>query len=121
MAVINKLVDKISDFIRLKGEKIKLDIIAQVSRLLAHFVAFMTMAVVGFFLLIFLSIALAAYLNYVLESPHFGYLIVGGIYLIGLIIIILLLRSNKLQNWLETLFLNLSESIQDESDDEEEI
>ena len=32
MAVINKLVDKISDFIRLKGEKIKLDIIAQVSK-----------------------------------------------------------------------------------------
>tara|TARA_Y100000588_G_C13623846_1_gene656589 strand:+ start:122 stop:484 length:363 start_codon:yes stop_codon:yes gene_type:complete len=119
MAVINKLVDKISEYIRLKGEKIKLDIIAQVSRLLAHFVAFLTIALVGLFLLIFLSLALAAYLNYALDSPHYGYLIVGGIYLIGLVGILLLLRTNKLQNWLETLFVNLSESLEEENVDEE--
>lgn len=115
MAVINKLVDRISEYIRLKGDKLKLDIIAQVSRLLAHFVAFLTIALVGLFLLIFLSFALSAYLNYVLDSPHLGYLIVAGVYLIGLIGILLLLRTNKLQIWLETLFINLSESLEDEN------
>lgn len=114
MAVINKLVDKISDYIRLKGEKLKLEIIAQVSRLLAHFVALMTIALVGLFILIFLSFALSAYLNEVLGSAHLGYLIVAGIYLIGLIGIVLLLRTNRLQNWLETLFVNLSESLEEE-------
>ncbi|WP_421872786.1 phage holin family protein [Marinoscillum sp.] len=118
MAVFNKLVDKISEYIRLKGEKIKLDIIAQVSRLLAHFVAFLTIGLIGLFLLIFLSLALSAYLNSVLESPHFGYLIVGGVYFIVLIIIILLLRSNRLQSWLETLFVNLSETIEQENVEE---
>lgn len=114
MAIINKLVDKLTDFIRVKGEKIKLDIIAQVSRLLAHFVAFLTLAVIGLFLITFLSFALSAYLNYLLDSPHYGYLIVSGFYLIVFIVILLLLRSNKIQTWLETLFVNLSESISDD-------
>ena len=118
MSVINKLVDKLSEYIRLKGEKIKLDIIGQVSKLLAHFVAFLTMGLVFLFLLVFLSFALSAFLNAILESPHYGYLIVGGIYLFILIIIITLLRTNKLQGWLETFFVNLSESIEQENVEE---
>ncbi|MEQ9303946.1 MAG: phage holin family protein [Marinoscillum sp.] len=119
MALINKLVDKLSDYIKLKGERLKLDIIAQVSRLLAHFVAIMCIAVIGLFLMVFLSMTLSAYLNALLDSPHYGYLIVSGIYLILLILVILLMRSNRIQLWLETLFVNLSESIQDERTDEE--
>jgi len=110
MSVFNKLIEKVSEYIRLRGEKLKLDIIAQVSRLLAHLVAFMTIALIALFLVIFLSLALGAYLNAVLESPHLGYLIVAGIYLIILILIVLLLRSNKIQNWLEALFISLSET-----------
>lgn len=119
MALINKLVDKISDFIKVKGEKIKLDIIAQVSKLLAHFVAFMTIAVIGVFLLIFLSLALSVYLNYILESPHYGYLIVSGIYLLMLIILVILVRSNRIQHWMEALFINLSHNLSEEDQDEE--
>ncbi|MEQ8472094.1 MAG: phage holin family protein [Marinoscillum sp.] len=119
MALINKLVDRLSDYIKLKGERLKLDIIAQVSRLLAHFVGFMTIAVIGVFLLIFLSMALSAYLNNLLDSSHYGYLIVSGIYLIILIVIIILLRSNRMQRWLETLFVRLSQNIQEEYEDEE--
>ena len=118
MSIINKLVDKLSEYIRLKGEKLKLDIIAQVSRLLAHFVALLTMAVIGLFLLVFLSLALGNYLNYLMESPHYGYLIVAGGYLILLIIIFLLLRTNKIQRWLEATFVKFSENISDQSDEE---
>ncbi|REE05853.1 phage holin family protein [Marinoscillum furvescens] len=116
MSIINNLVDKLSEYIRIKGEKLKLDIIAQVSRLLAHFVAFMTLAIIGLFLLVFLSLALSSYLNYLLDSPHYGYLIVSGFYLVVFVVILLLLRSNRIQQWLEVLFVNLSENISDDGE-----
>ncbi len=119
MLVWNNLIDKISEYIRLKGEKLKLEIITQISRLLAHLVAFLFIAVIGVFFLIFASLSLGAYLNWVLDSTFLGYLIVGGLYFIILIGIFFLLRSNKIQNWLETLFISLSEN--EEFSDEDEI
>lgn len=116
MSVLNKLIDKVSEYIKLKGEKVKLDIIARISRLLAHFVAVMSIVIVGFFMLIFLSIALSTYLNTILESPHLGYLLVAGIYFILLIIVFLLLRTNKIQIWLETIFVNLNENQEQEDE-----
>lgn len=116
MAIVNKLLDKVTDYIRVRGEKLKLDIIAQTSRMLAHLVTFLCIAVILIFLLIFLSFALSAYLNTILNSPHLGFLIVAGIYLIFLIGMIILLRSNKMQAWLETLFINLTENIADENE-----
>ncbi|MFT7198181.1 MAG: hypothetical protein ACI83W_002558, partial [Marinoscillum sp.] len=38
MSIVNNLIDKISEFIRLKGESLKLDIITQASKLLAQFI-----------------------------------------------------------------------------------
>ena len=111
MSLINNLLDKLSEYIRLKGEKLKLDIIAQVSRLLAHVMAFLFLAIIAFFLFIFLSLAAGAFLNVLLESEYYGYLIVAGVYLIVLIIIFLLLRTNRIQNWLESVFIKISENI----------
>ncbi len=111
MSLINKLLDKLTEYIRLKGEKIKLDIIAQMSKLLAHVLAFMFLGIIAFFLFVFLSLAAGAYLNELLQSEYYGYLIVAGVYLILLIAIFLLLRTNKIQNWLESVFINISENI----------
>lgn len=113
MSVINNLLDKISEYIRLRGEKLKLDIITQVSRLLAHFVAFIFIAIIGLFFLVFLSVATSAYLNEALESTFLGYLIVAGFYLILLIAVWFLLRSNRIQNWLETIFITFSENLEE--------
>lgn len=110
MALINKLIDKISEYLRLKGEKLKLDIIAQVSRIMAHILAFLFLGMIAFFLFIFLSLALGAYLNELLSSTYYGYLIVAGAYLILLITIFLLLRTNRIQNWMESMFINISEN-----------
>ena len=115
MSLINNLLDKLSAYVQLKGEKIKLDIIAQVSKLLAHFVAFLLVFLVGFFFFIFGSIALGAFLNQLLESVYYGYLILTGFYLVMLILIFLLIRTKKIQKLLEDFFINLSENLnQDE-------
>lgn len=116
MSILNNLLDKVSNYIRLKGEKLKLEVIAQVSRLLAHFVAFMLIVMIGLFMLVFLSVATGAYFNSLLESTFLGYLIVAGFYLVLMITIILLLRTNRLQNWLEALFIKFSESISEKDE-----
>jgi high-affinity Fe2+/Pb2+ permease len=114
MSIINNLLEKLSSYIKVKGEKIKLDIIAQVSKLLAHFVAFLLVGLVGFFFFVFGSIALGAYLNEVLDSVYFGYLILTGFYLILLLIVILLLKTKKIQKMLEAFFVNLSENMNED-------
>ncbi len=111
MSLINKLLEKITEYLRLKGEKLKLDIIAQISRIMAHVLAFLFLGIIAFFLFIFLSLALGAYLNQVLESTYYGYLIVAGAYLVLLITIFLLLRTNRIQNWLESTFIRISENL----------
>ncbi|XOV92889.1 MAG: phage holin family protein [Bacteroidota bacterium] len=111
MSLINKLLDKLTEYIKLKGEKLKLDIIAQVSRILAHVIAFLFLGIIAFFLFIFLSLAVGAFLNELLESTYLGHLIVAGVYLVVLIVIFLLLRTNRIQNWLESVFINISENI----------
>lgn len=110
MSLINNLLDKLSAYIQLKGEKIKLDIIAQVSKLLAHFVAFLLVGLIGFFFFIFGSIALGAFLNELLESVYYGYLILAAFYLVLMLVIFLLIRTKKIQKWMEAFFINLSEN-----------
>lgn len=117
MSIVNTLLDKLSEYIRLKGEKLKLEIIAQVSRLLAHFVAFLMIGLISFFMFTFLSIAAGAYLNTLFESSYLGYLVLAGFYLLCLVILLIFLKSNRMQQWLEVLFIRFSESLNDDKDE----
>lgn len=118
MSLVNKILDRISDYFRLKLEKVKLELIAQVSRLLAHFIAFLFIGLIAFFFFTFLSLALGAFLNQLLQSPYLGYLIVAGIYLLVLILVFYLLKTRRLQNWLEIAFLQFSESLSEQEESE---
>lgn len=118
MSLVNKILDRISDYFRLKLEKMKLELIAQVSRLLAHFIAFLFIGLIAFFFFTFLSLALGAFLNQLLQSPYLGYLIVAGIYLLVLILVFYLLKTRRLQNWLEIAFLQFSESLSEQEESE---
>ncbi|MFY0599598.1 MAG: phage holin family protein [Cyclobacteriaceae bacterium] len=114
MSIINNLLDKINAYIQVKGEKLKLDIISQVSKLLASFVAFLLLGLVGFFFFVFGSIALGAFLNEILDSVYYGYLILTGFYLILLFIIFMLFKTKKIQKWMEGFFMSLSENTDDD-------
>lgn len=113
MSLINNVVDKLTEYFHVRIDKIKLDLIAQVSKILASFMAFILIGVVGLFFFIFGSIALGAFLNEVLESTYLGYLILCGFYLVMLIIIFILVKTKVIQRWMEALFLSLSENLND--------
>lgn len=113
MSLINNIVDKLTEYFQVRIDKIKLDLIAQVSKLLAIFMALILIGIAGFFFFIFGSIALGAFLNAVLESVYLGYLILSGFYFLIMIIIFILIKTKIIQRWMEALFLSLSENLND--------
>ena len=113
---IGDIVEKITEYIQIKTELIKLKIVGYVSRILANVIAFAFISVIAFFFLFFLSFSLGSYLNYRLESEFMGHLIIAGFYLLGIIVIFLLAKTGRIQGWLENLILKVAEQ-EDEQED----
>ena len=108
--VFQSLIDKLTEYLKLKGEQLKLEVMAQVAKVLAHVITFFLVAFVGLFFGFFIMITLAVFLNDVLDSEYLGYLIVSGALLLKLIIIVMMLRTGKVQRWLEALILKIGEN-----------
>lgn len=110
MSLINTVIDKITEYLKIKGEKLKLDIIANVSKIMAYVISFILILLIGFFFLVFASITAGALINQALDSVYLGYLIVTGFYFIILFIVFLLLRSKKIQTLIEKTLVELTDS-----------
>ncbi len=109
MSLINNVIDRITEYLKIKGEKLKLDIIASVSKIMAYAISFILILLVGFFFLVFASITIGAIINEALESSYIGYLIISGFYFLMLIILFLLLRTKKVQNLIEKLLMQIND------------
>ena len=111
------VVDRLQEYFKVKAELIKLEVMAQVAKLLSHVIVFSVMGFLALFVVFFLSFGLGVYLNEVLSSSFWGYLIVSGVYLIGFMIVGLLGRSGKIQEVIERLLIKLNDQIEDEDDE----
>jgi len=98
---VTELIDTISEYLKIKLELIKLNMIEEISEILSRVIALFLIITVTMFFLAFGSITLAAFLNSVWESPYLGYLAVTGVYLLVLLFFIYLLRSGKLKEAIE--------------------
>jgi len=106
---VNALIDKLIDFLKLKGDQIKLEIMSRVSKVLANTIVFIIIAFVGLMLIFFMAVTLSMVLNHALKSDYLGYLIVSGLMSLFLIVLILLLRTGKIQKWIENIILSMAE------------
>jgi uncharacterized BrkB/YihY/UPF0761 family membrane protein len=104
---INNLMDKLTEYIKLKGEQLKLEVLSHVARILAYVITFLIIGLVVSFLGLFAALTLAVILNHFLDSVYLGYVIVSGLLTIVLVILILLLRTEKIQRWLEAMIVKL--------------
>ena len=77
-------------YVKTEVDKIKKMATAQALEIIAKAVVFGAMGFVAFFLLVFASITLGLFLNSVLDSSFYGFLIVTGLYLLTLLAIYLL-------------------------------
>ena len=105
-----KVIDNIVEFIEVKTEQVKLRIIARVARMLSGVLALSVAALLSFFFLFFLSFAFAEMINAALESTYYGFLIIAGVYLLVIILVFALVKSRKLQKWIEKLIVKLEEA-----------
>ncbi|MEQ9405341.1 MAG: hypothetical protein RIM99_17260 [Cyclobacteriaceae bacterium] len=113
---IGDIVERITEYIQIKTEQVKLKIIAHVSRILANVIALCFIVIVGFFFMFFLSFSVGSLLNEVFESEYLGHLTIAGFYLLLILIIFLLMKSGSIQNWFENIILNIAEK-EDEQED----
>jgi hypothetical protein len=107
--MFDKIIDKLTDYLKLKGEQIKLEIMGHVARVLAHVIVFLLISLLLLFFGLFFMLSLAVVLNYAFGSEYLGYVVVTGVLLVLLIVIGSMLRSGKVQKWFETLILKISE------------
>jgi hypothetical protein len=106
---VNALIDKLIEFLKLKGDQIKLEVMSRVAKVLANILVFMIIGFVGLMLIFFMSVTLAVIINHALESDFYGHLIVSGLMLLFLLVLILFLKTGKIQKWLENIILSMAE------------
>ena len=106
----SKVINNIVEFIEIKTEQIKLRIIARIAKMLSGVIAFSMLALLTLFFLFFLTFSIAEMINASLDSQYWGYLIVSGVYFLVIIIIVLLVKSRKLQRWIEVAIVKLEEA-----------
>lgn len=106
---ITTLIDKLEDYLKVKGEKLKLEIMGHTAKVLSYAITFILLGVIGLFFFLFIYLSLAVYLNHLLDSIYLGYLIISGFILLQIVIIMLLLKTGKIQKWLESMILNLGD------------
>lgn len=99
---INKIKETLSNYVKVKFDLLKLDLTEHLANILAQMIAYFVIILIASIVVIFLSIALAQYLNLLLQSNSIGFLIVAGLYTILLLIIFYLLKSGKLKAFFET-------------------
>ncbi|SNT19607.1 Putative Holin-X, holin superfamily III [Ekhidna lutea] len=105
-----KVIDNIVEFIEIKTEQIKLRIIARVARMLSGVIAVSMIGLFAMFFIFFLSFAFAEMINHGLDSTYLGYLIIAGAYLLIIILVLLLVKSRKLQRWIEVAIVKMEEA-----------
>jgi hypothetical protein len=82
--------DEIKDYINTQIDIVKLDTVSKVEKLIANTVLAIVLAITGFFVLLFFSMAAAVAISTATAKPFLGFLLVGGFYvLIALLIIAL--------------------------------
>ena len=106
---IDALIEAIINFLKVKFEIVKVDIIEKLSALVANVVVFMMAFSILLFFLIFFSFFIAFLLNEQLGSIFWGFGIVAGFYLLIVITILILLKSGKLQRIIEKSIIEATE------------
>jgi uncharacterized membrane protein YqjE len=113
----NKLADTVSAYVETKIELLKLDLKEQLVQVLARLLTWSVLIFSMLTALLFLSIALSAFLNEILESSFWGYVIVAGTYI--LIGIGAFLSKESIERVLHSQ-VEKSGILQEKTDDEDE-
>gem|GEM_PF-621517 len=106
---VNSLIDKIISLIKIKGDQVKLELISKFSTFLALSILFFTLVILSLLMLIFLSLGIAVIFNeFLMSAPYWGYFIASAFFFLMIIMVVWMIRSGKIQNWLEEAIIESS-------------
>ncbi|MFC5626655.1 phage holin family protein [Algoriphagus winogradskyi] len=89
MLKIGEIVQTVKGIVETKIDMVKLDIQDQFASVLSRMIFLILMGGSLLLVLLFLSLSLAFFLSQYFESPHMGFLLVGLLYLLVLLILFL--------------------------------
>lgn len=104
-----KMMESVVEFIEVKTEQTKLRMIAWGARMLSGALALAVVGMLSFFFVFFLSFAFAAMINEGLGSTYLGFLIIAGGYLIVIGLMLLLVKAQRVQGWIEAIIVKMEE------------
>jgi uncharacterized membrane protein len=99
---VDRVIDSALDYLKVKTDIIKLDILERLSGLAALFISFLVVFIVFMFFIAFLSLTIGNVLNDALNSSFWGYAIISFLYFVFLLVIIYVLRSGMLKSIIES-------------------
>ena len=97
--VITELRQLITEYFDARLKLIKLEAFEKIAKVTAVLFSSLVVALLGFFLLFFLSMSLGFYLGKVFESMALGFLAVTGLYLI-LFVLVLFMKKDLMEKFL---------------------
>lgn len=102
----SSIVDKLTEFIEIKAEQVRLKLISGGSGVFAFILTGLLVTILAVFFVLFLGVAFAELINYYMDSRHVGYFVIAGIFLFFTILSILLFKTNKLRSWIEHILMD---------------
>ena len=112
---IDAIIEHLTGLIEARVELAKIEIKEEVSKIGARIIAGVVFAFLLVMIIILFSIALAAWINAMLESGYLGYFIVTGFYLLVLILLVAFKAHVWLQQKIESLLID-SEGLDEEDE-----
>ncbi|MEP0712426.1 phage holin family protein [Algoriphagus sp.] len=93
MLKIGEIVQTVKGIVETKIDMVKQDIQEQLAGILSRLVVLVLMGGSLLLVLLFMSLSLAFFLSQYFESPHMGFLLVGLLYLL-ILVVLYLIRDN---------------------------
>lgn len=110
------LVKDILAYVEVKTARLKLALVSKIAALFSNLLSLCLFIIFVFFLVFFTSFGIAEWLNVKLDSPYYGFLVVGGFYLLSVIMVLILYRRSVIQTFFESFMMKLIDKDENEED-----
>lgn len=95
MSLVTKLIDKITELVKLKLEQLQIEVKGQIGLLLSRLIIIFAIGLLFTFFLFFIGLTLAFIINHSTGSYYLGFLVVAVIALVLCIALFLVARSES--------------------------
>lgn len=113
---IDAIIENLTGLIEARLELAKIEIKEEVAKTGARIITGIVLAFLAVMIVIFLSMSLATWFNYLLDSVYLGYVIVTGFYLLVLVLLIVFKVHVWLQQKIEAMLIQPAD--ENESDEQ---